>query len=116
MSRARVGDRLALSMTCRIAISVLVFLGYTAAVRAQPPVSIQHTLRFPDPGSHYIDVDAVMPTGERSVIEVMMAVWTPGSYLVREYARNVEGLMAHTLAGSRLAVENSRKNRWRIDT
>ncbi len=44
-----------------------------------------------------------------------MAVWTPGSYLVREYERNVEGVTA-TADGRSLAVEKSRKNRWKVTT
>ena len=43
-----------------------------------------------------------------------MAVWTPGSYLVREYERHVEGVAA-SADGKPVAVEKSRKNRWRID-
>ena len=46
----------------------------------------------------------------------MMAVWTPGSYLVREYPRHVEGLAAKAAAGRDLAVAKTAKNRWRIDT
>ena len=44
-----------------------------------------------------------------------MAVWTPGSYLVREYARHVEGVAARGADGRSLAVAKTRKNRWRID-
>ena len=45
-----------------------------------------------------------------------MAVWTPGSYLVREYSRNVEGVTATGAGGTSLAVTKSAKNRWRIET
>jgi predicted metalloprotease with PDZ domain len=43
-----------------------------------------------------------------------MAVWTPGSYLVREYEKNVESLAARAPDGKPLAVEKTRKNRWHI--
>jgi predicted metalloprotease with PDZ domain len=46
----------------------------------------------------------------------MMAVWTPGSYLIREYERHVEGLVATDPTGRRLVVEKTRKNRWRVST
>ena len=46
----------------------------------------------------------------------MMAVWTPGSYLIREYERHVEGLTAADPARAPLAVEKTRKNRWRVTT
>jgi len=46
----------------------------------------------------------------------MMAVWTPGSYLVREYARNVEAVTAAGPDGRALDVDKSKKNHWRIAT
>ena len=39
-----------------------------------------------------MEVEAVYPTGGRPQIELFMAVWTPGSYLVREYERHVENV------------------------
>ena len=59
---------------------------------AQPRMSsepITYTLRFPAPDTHYVEVEASVPAGQPA-IELMMAVWTPGSYLVREYERHVE--------------------------
>ena len=83
---------------------------------AQPPEPIAYTLRFPAPHTHYVTVDARVPTGGRPEVELMMAVWTPGSYLVREYARHVEAVTARTPGGDPLPVEKSRKNRWRAAT
>ena len=77
---------------------------------------IRYTLRFPAPHTHYVEVEATVPTGGKPVIELAMAVWTPGSYLVREYARHIEGLAAHTADGTALSLDKSRKNRWRIHT
>ncbi len=83
---------------------------------AQPVEPIAYAVRFPAPHTHYVTIDARVPTGGRPDIELMMAVWTPGSYLVREYARHVEGVTARTPGGDRLPVEKSRKNRWRAAT
>ena len=85
-----------------------------AAPRPDAAAPITYTLRFPDAARHYVDVEATYPTGGQPRIELMMAVWTPGSYLVREYARHVEGLEVVTPAG-RVAAK-SRKNRWAIET
>ena len=46
----------------------------------------------------------------------MMPVWTPGSYLVREFSRNVEAFTARDRQGRPLLVDKTRKNRWRIST
>ena len=45
-----------------------------------------------------------------------MPVWAPGSYLVREYSRNVETLTASGSGGQRLAVTKTAKNHWRVET
>ena len=97
-------------------LAALALLGHAAGALAQAPEPISHVLRFPEPHSHYIEVETAVPAGGASSLELMMAVWTPGSYLVREYARNVETLAARSAAGAPLAVEPSRKNRWRIET
>lgn len=85
------------------------------ASSARPPEPIRYTIRFPAPHTHYMEVTAAVPTGGKPGIELMMAVWTPGSYLVREYQRNIERVTA-TGAGRSLAVAKSDKNRWRIAT
>ena len=77
--------------------------------------AIAYTLRFPDAARHYVDVEASYPTGGARRIELMMAVWTPGSYLVREYARHVEGVEVIAPAGA-AAPFKTRKNRWAVDT
>lgn len=95
--------------------AVLVFLVLAGNAAAQPREAIRYTLRFPAPHTNYLEVEAVVPTGGRATIEMFMAVWTPGSYLIREYGRNVEAVAA--TAGARpLVVEKTRKNRWRIVT
>ena len=81
-----------------------------------PPDPIRYTLRFPNPQSHYVEVEATVPTPGAADLELYMAVWTPGSYLVREYARHVEGVAARAPDGKPLAVEKVRKNRWKITT
>ena len=87
-----------------------------AAAHAQaagPRDPIRYTVRFPAPQTNYLEVEARVPTEGRASIEMMMAVWTPGSYLIREYQRNVEGVTA-AAAGRPLAVQKTTKNRWRI--
>src|SRR5262245_50257857 len=83
---------------------------------AQTLDPVRHTLRFPAPQTNRLEVTTIVPTPQRADVELMMAVWTPGSYLVREYARNVESFKATGPNGTALQVTKSRKNRWRIVT
>jgi predicted metalloprotease with PDZ domain len=99
---------LALACVCTIVASGV-------GLRAQALDPIRYTLRFPAPHTHYVEVEAAVPSGGRPQVEVYMATWTPGSYLIREYERHVEAVTA--TAGARsLNVEKSTKNRWRITT
>jgi predicted metalloprotease with PDZ domain len=85
-----------------------------AAQTAAEP--LRYTLSFPAPQTHYMEVSAAVPTDRRPEVELMMAVWTPGSYLVREYERNVEAVTAAGPDGRALTVVKSDKNRWRVTT
>lgn len=83
--------------------------------RQAAPQPIRYTLSFPAPHTHYVEVEAECPTGGRPEIELVMAVWTPGSYLVREFSRHVEAVAAES-AGLARVVEKTAKNRWRVST
>jgi predicted metalloprotease with PDZ domain len=103
-------------MTRRIFLAVLfVCTVVTHAAHAQTLEPIRYTLRFPAPHTHYVEVEALLPTGGRPSLEVYMATWTPGSYLIREYQRHVEAVTA-SASGKGLNVIKSTKNRWRIIT
>jgi predicted metalloprotease with PDZ domain len=102
-------------MARRTILTAACVLAVASAVAAQTREAIRYTLRFPAPQTNYVEVEAQVPTDGRPAIDLMMAVWTPGSYLVREYERNVEAVVAR--AGDRtLAIDKPIKNRWRIAT
>jgi predicted metalloprotease with PDZ domain len=76
--------------------------------------TVRYTLSFPKPQTHYLEVTAQIPVSGPQV-ELYMAVWTPGSYMVREYSRNVEALTVADENGRVLVSRKSRKNRWMVD-
>ena len=98
-----------------VAAALLMTHPETAAAQsaAEP---LRYTLSFPAPQTHYMEVSVSVPTERRPDVELMMAVWTPGSYLVREYERNLENVTAASPDGRALGVVKSDKNRWRITT
>ena len=108
-------------MAAKLVTLAALLMTYTVAAPAQTlsrPSSepIRYTLSFPAPHTHYVEVAAEIPTGRRSDVELMMAVWTPGSYLIREYERHVEAVTAAAPDGASLRVAKASKNRWRIAT
>ena len=66
--------------------------------------------------THHFDLEARFPTGGRSTIDLLLPVWTPGSYLIREYERHVTELRCHAEDGRELPVRKVEKARWRVTT
>jgi predicted metalloprotease with PDZ domain len=58
----------------------------------------------------------LVPTAGKAQVDLTMAGWTPGSYLVREYQRHVENVTARGASDAPLAVEKTAKNVWRVTT
>src|SRR5580765_4414570 len=103
-------------MAAKLWVALFLMMHAAAASAQSAPEPIRYTLSFPAPQTHYVEVTASVPTGRRADVDLMMAVWTPGSYLVREYARNVEAVTASGPDGRALNVDKSKKNHWRIAT
>lgn len=99
----------------RATLFLLVILAVSARAQTSQ-TAVRYTLRFPAAQTHYVEVEATYPAADAKQIEVMIPVWSPGSYLVREYARNVENVSARTDRGETVPVEKTRKNRWRFPT
>jgi hypothetical protein len=98
-------------------LSLVLALSFALGLQGAPmseQMPVSYTVRFPAPQTHYFDVEALIPTDGQPAVELMMAVWTPGSYMIREFSRNIETISAATEAGAPLSVEKTRKNRWKI--
>ncbi len=87
-----------------------------AASTAQTLDPIVYTVSAPAPATHIAEVEAVVPTGGKTSIDLMMPVWSPGFYRVENYASNVHDVAAHAPDGEGLAVAQPRPNRWRVRT
>lgn len=72
---------------------------------------IRHRLAVQADLAHLVEVETTVSGDDLPCpLELAMPVWTPGSYLVREYARHVEGMTSPTHA-----IRKVRKNAWQID-
>lgn len=81
---------------------------------AAATVTLEYEVWMKDPHSHYFDV-AIRLTGiERDMVDLIMPAWTPGSYVIRDYARHVVALSAVDGAGKPLPVEKLSKSTWRV--
>ena len=87
--------------------------GGIMAAAAEPPV--QATVRPLDLAQHQIEVTLHLPDGATKKGAVLsMPAWTPGSYLVRDYARFVDRMEAKDGQGRVLPIEKTDKQSWKL--
>ena len=94
---------------------LLFFFMDTKTGKAAGAPQISYNVAFPEAQAHYADVEMYITRLHQDFVELKMPVWTPGSYLVREFAKNIEGFRV-TSNGKSLAAPKTRKNWWRINT
>ncbi|WP_238805168.1 M61 family metallopeptidase [Emticicia aquatica] len=85
-----------------------------------PKTNIIYELSMPEPWTHYFEVsmtldniDKISELKNYDFVDFKMPVWTPGSYLIREYSKNVEAVKVNN--GTKpLRFEKTSKNTWRV--
>jgi predicted metalloprotease with PDZ domain len=73
---------------------------------------IRYTIVPKDPAAHLFEVSLTLDTPAATGQRFMLPVWIPGSYMVREFARNIVTLRAFDEDGRKLAVEKLDKHSW----
>jgi len=74
---------------------------------------VRHTLSYPRDRQQVILVRSEFPVSA-GVTELMMPNWTPGSYVIQDYAANVDRIFATREDGTSVPVLKIAKDRWRI--
>jgi len=77
---------------------------------------LHYKVSIPEPHTHYLKVEMEIDDVNVDDLAVKMAVWTPGSYLVREFSKSVENFEAFDKKGNALDFDKTRKNVWSIKT
>jgi len=100
-----------------------VTVGLTFSANAQTKDAapeIAFTVSMPKPHTHMLDVEVRIKRGAVEQVAqeqlLVMPVWTPGSYLIREFERHVQDFVATDSSGQPLRWEKVNKNSWRITT
>ncbi len=83
---------------------------------ATTPIFSYH-VALPNPQNHYFDVTLTVEQWSSPDLNLKMPVWTPGSYLVREFERHLQEFIAHDpTTGETLKTTKLSKNHWQIAT
>ena len=106
-------------LTAPTLFAFLLLFGVSVFAQTPSP-EIAFTVSMPRPHTHLFEIDVSIkrvPSATAPAEEMLvMPVWTPGSYLVREFERHVQDFAATDAAGKSLKWEKINKNTWRIET
>ncbi|MGL5834574.1 MAG: M61 family metallopeptidase [Waterburya sp.] len=77
--------------------------------------SLFYQVAMSQPASHLFEVTLQISDWRSPTLDLKMPVWTPGSYLVREYARHLQDFTAHS-GEQELTSCKLGKNHWQVAT
>ena len=83
------------------------------SLTASAQMKVSYEVSFKQPQAHYAEVEMNIGGLSAAYTDVKMPAWAPGSYLIREFAKNVEGFTV-SAGGKELRAEKVKKNTWRI--
>ncbi|MDE5093193.1 MAG: M61 family metallopeptidase [Trichodesmium sp. St11_bin5] len=86
--------------------------------------AIQYKVSMPHPESHLFEVSLSVRVEELSSsllqmskkLDLKMPVWTPGSYLIREYPKHLQNFCVYSENERPLPWQKLSKNHWQIET
>jgi predicted metalloprotease with PDZ domain len=78
---------------------------------------LSHVIKMPEPHTHYFEITTTVDLSNTSYkkpfVDLKMAAWTPGSYLIREFAKNLEAVKSEA-NGKSMPISKINKNTWRV--
>lgn len=101
-------------MKIRFVFLLLSMMTTVSLANAQRKISFE--LSFKEPQAHYVEVRMELSGFKEKYLDLKMPVWAPGSYLVREFPKNVESFSAESESKKGLASHKIDKNTWRVET
>ncbi|KAA3438445.1 M61 family metallopeptidase [Rufibacter hautae] len=90
-----------------------VFLLLAVAFSASAAPKLSYRLSMPEPQTHYFEVEMRLEDFKGKNLDLTLPVWAPGSYLIREFPKNVEAFEAY-VGSNRVSSEKLDKNTWRV--
>ena len=92
-----------------LCLLLLILIGFPSIAQ-----TIHYSLSMPKPQTHYFNVTVELTNFKDSEITMVLPVWAPGSYLVREFAQNINLVKATNEKNEDLPVHKTSKNEWNI--
>lgn len=83
----------------------------THTISAAASATVQYSIKPKQPAAHLFEVSVTVTAPDPAGQHFMLPTWIPGSYMIREFARNIIGVSAHA-AGKPVPIEKIDKCTW----
>ncbi len=95
-------------------VFIILILSLLSPAAAQD-FKVEFKVSMEKPWNHYYDVEMkLLDKAKDKTIDLIMPVWIPGSYMVREYPQFLQEEKAFDINNEPLKFEKTAKNRWKI--
>ncbi len=75
---------------------------------------IEYKLVIENPHQNYFKIEIAYEIGEKQFVDFIMPAWTPGSYVIKDWAKNVIQVLAKNSKQENLEVSKIDKQTWRV--
>lgn len=112
-----------------LGLAIISITAMTVSAKSQSAPRVHYNIKIESPHSHYAKVTLRIEDVKPGALDIYMPIWTPGSYLAREFAKNVESAKAVGLTaeeskmvfaepplhfGQSVDFYKTNKNTWRV--
>jgi predicted metalloprotease with PDZ domain len=112
-----------------LGLAIISITAMTVSAKSQSAPRVHYNIKIESPHSHYAKVTLRIEDVKPGALDIYMPIWTPGSYLAREFAKNVESVHAIGLTadeskmvfaempinfGKIVEFTKTNKNTWRV--
>ena len=112
-----------------LGLAIISITAMTVSAKSHRAPRVHYNIKIESPHSHYAKVTLRIEDVKPGALDIYMPIWTPGSYLAREFAKNVESANAIGLTadeskmvfaekpinfGKTVEFTKTSKNTWRV--
>ncbi len=82
--------------------------------RAAQLPRLTYQVAMPEPQTHLFEIELMLEGWQSTTLDLKFPVWTPGSYLIREYERHLQDFSAWGANQQQLLWRKLAKNHWQV--
>ena len=75
---------------------------------------IRYQISSVNPATHYFEIKLLIDSPDPAGQDLRMPNWIPGSYMIRDFAKNIVCMNAHS-GDQSIAIEQQDKSNWRLE-